>query len=132
MLAEYSNRSSYLLSIGRPAARIAIYYPTTSGWLGDFEANRSALAIARALLERQRDFDFIDEDALRSGVEVVSGALRNQWPTLQHGYRAVGIGGLLRGARQTQGDGNFRGQDSLSRTRSYNVRGQNLSPSGKM
>ena len=78
LLAEYSNRASYLLAIGRPTAGIALYYPTTSGWLGDFEADRSALAIARGLLEHQRDFDFIDEDGLRTGVEVVSRALRNR------------------------------------------------------
>ena len=78
MLAEYSNRASYLLSIGRPTARIALYYPTTSGWLGDFEADRAGLALARGLLERQRDFDFIDEDGLSNGVEVASGALRNR------------------------------------------------------
>jgi len=86
MLAEYSNRASYLLSVGRPAAEIAVYYPTTSGWLGDFEADRSALAIARGLLERQRDFDFIDEDALRTGTTLDSGALRNR--SGQY-YRAV-------------------------------------------
>jgi hypothetical protein len=78
LLAEYSNRASYLLSLGRPTASIAVYYPTTSGWLGDFEADRSALAIARALLESQQDFDFVDEDALRSGLTVDAGALRNR------------------------------------------------------
>ena len=86
LLAEYSNRASYLLSIGRPTASIAVYYPTTSGWLGDFEADRSALAIARTLLESQRDFDFVDEQALRSGLTVDSGALRNR---SGQRYRAV-------------------------------------------
>ncbi|MCC6585857.1 MAG: hypothetical protein IT168_03985 [Bryobacterales bacterium] len=77
-LATYSNRISYILSVGRPAAEIALYYPTTSGWMGDFEANKSALAIARELLETQRDFDFIDEDGLRVLTTVRDGALWNQ------------------------------------------------------
>jgi len=86
LLAEYSNRASYLLTAGRPAAGIALYYPTTSGWLGDFEANRATLELARALLEHQRDFDFIDDNGLRSGVEAQPGRLRNR---SGQPYRAV-------------------------------------------
>lgn len=85
-LAKYSNRLSYLLSLGRPAAEIAIYYPTTSGWLGDFEADRSSLSIARALLERQRDFDFVDEQALQSVLTIRDGAL---WNSSGQPYRAL-------------------------------------------
>ena len=64
--AEYINRASYILSQGIPAAKIALYYPTTSMWLGDDDSNASVLAITKSLLENQRDFDFVDEYALCS------------------------------------------------------------------
>ena len=85
-LAAYANRTSYLLSMGRPSAAIALYYPTTSAWLGDFESERSALSIARELLEAQRDFDFIDEDGLTRFTQVRAGAL---WNRSGQAYRAV-------------------------------------------
>ncbi len=85
-LAEYGNRLSYLLSMGRPTAQVALYYPTTSGWMGDFEAERSALEIARRLLEQQRDFDFVDEEGLTGLTEVRGYALENR---SEQRYRAV-------------------------------------------
>lgn len=63
-LAEYTNRAGYVLSQGRPAAKIGLYFPTMSMWLGDFESNESVMAIADALLQNQRDFDFVDEQGL--------------------------------------------------------------------
>lgn len=63
-LADYTNRASYLLSQGKPTARIGIYVPTYSFWLGDEEANTSFLDITHKLLEMQRDFDYIDEQAI--------------------------------------------------------------------
>jgi hypothetical protein len=85
-LAEYANRLSYLLSVGRPAADIAVYYPTTSGWMQDFEPDKSALSIAAALMQRQRDFDFIDEDTLRHPAGLRDGALFNH---SGQGYRTI-------------------------------------------
>jgi hypothetical protein len=85
-LAGYANRLSYLLAVGRPAAQIAIYYPTTSGWWGDFDANKYGLDLARQLLERQRDFDFIDDDTLAAVVKTRAGALVN---LSGQSYRAV-------------------------------------------
>lgn len=85
-LFAYANRLSYLLSVGEPAAAIAIYYPTTSGWLGDFSANAATLELARELLEHQRDFDFVDEEALQSGLRLESATLVNQ---SGQRYRAV-------------------------------------------
>ena len=76
-LANYVNRLSYVLSVGRPAASIAIYYPTTSGWMQDFKPNEAVLRIARELLESQRDFDFLDDDTLAQVVKVDRGALVN-------------------------------------------------------
>jgi hypothetical protein len=63
-VAGYTARASYLLSLGRPAARVAVYVPTSSMWLGDAESDSSLLSVSRQLLEAQRDFDFVDEQAL--------------------------------------------------------------------
>jgi hypothetical protein len=76
-LANYVNRLSYVLSVGHPAASIAIYYPTTSGWMRDFKPNETGLRIGRELLESQRDFDFLDDDTLATVVKVDGGALVN-------------------------------------------------------
>ncbi len=71
------NRISCLLAQGRPAAKIGLYYPTTSMWLGDNDANTSTLAIAQKLLEAQRDFDFVDEQALASVMTLQGGKFVN-------------------------------------------------------
>jgi hypothetical protein len=63
-VADYTARASYLLSLGRPAARVAVYIPTSSMWLGDVESDSSLLSVSRQLLEAQRDFDFVDEQSL--------------------------------------------------------------------
>jgi hypothetical protein len=64
LLTAYTNRASYVLAQGRPTAQIAVYFPTTSLWLGHNESEKSAFDIAQQLLESQHDFDFIDEYSL--------------------------------------------------------------------
>ncbi|MBN1997780.1 beta-galactosidase [candidate division KSB1 bacterium] len=76
-VAKYVHRSAYLLSQGRPAARIAVYHPTTSMWLGDEKADDHVLQIMQQLLEHQRDFDFIDEKALCSSLVLENGTFKN-------------------------------------------------------
>jgi hypothetical protein len=76
-VAHYINRASYLLSQGKPAARIGIYFPTMSMWYGDNESNTSVLDIARQLTENQRDFDFVDEQALTSMLALENRTLKN-------------------------------------------------------
>jgi len=76
-VAEYINRATYLLSQGRPAASIGLYFPSMSMWFGDNGSNDSMLEIARLLTENQRDFDFIDEQALTSILKLENGALKN-------------------------------------------------------
>jgi hypothetical protein len=76
-VAAYVNCAAYLLSLGRPAAQIALYFPTSSIWLDDAAANERVWEIARALLEHQRDFDFVDEQALSSLLVLEDGALTN-------------------------------------------------------
>jgi hypothetical protein len=86
LLFAYANRMSYLLSQGEPTAAIAVYYPTTSGWLGDFSANAAMLDTVQRLLEQQRDFDFVDEDSFRSRLSREAAALVNR---SGQRYRAV-------------------------------------------
>jgi len=76
-LAAYVYRAAYLLSLGRPAAQIALYFPTSSMWLGDEAADASAWEIAQMLLEQQRDFDFVDEQALASLLKLEGDTLLN-------------------------------------------------------
>jgi hypothetical protein len=76
-LVEYANRACYLLAMGRPAAKIALYHPTTSMWLSDDDSNTSVLDIARRLSQQQRDFDFVDEQALSSLLALKDGRLTN-------------------------------------------------------
>jgi hypothetical protein len=76
-LAEYTNRSSFLLSSGKPAALIALYMPTESMWLGYDNSNTSVLKIARQLLEKQLDFDFVDEQGIGSVFSLGKGNFKN-------------------------------------------------------
>jgi hypothetical protein len=76
-VAKYVHRCSYLLSQGRPAAQIGLYMPTTSLWMGDNAADESNLAIAQKLLAQQRDFDWIDEQALSSLLKLEGSELKN-------------------------------------------------------
>jgi len=86
MLAWYTNRASYLLAIGRPAAQVALYHPANSMWLGDEAADRSTTKLGKQLLERQIDFDYFDEQSLSSVAALENGAFRNLSGQL---YRAV-------------------------------------------
>jgi hypothetical protein len=85
-LFAYANRMSYLLSMGVPTAAIAVYYPTTSAWLGDLAADKAGLAVAQQLLENHRDFDFVDDDSLHAVLKVQAGTLVN---LSGQSYRAV-------------------------------------------
>lgn len=74
---NYSNRASYLLSNGIPAASVALYHPTSNLWLGDTAANRSTLEIAQALSEHQVDYDFADDQGLSSVFTIGKAGFRN-------------------------------------------------------
>jgi hypothetical protein len=86
MLAWYTNRAGYLMSIGRPAAQVALYHPANSMWLGDEEADRSTTKLSKQLLEHQIDFDYIDEQALSSEALLENGGFINLSGQV---YRAV-------------------------------------------
>lgn len=81
-VAKYSNRASYLLSNGIPAAQVALYHPTGNMWLGDEGANLSTLSVAKELSEKQVDYDFVDDQGLstiftlhKNGFKNLSGQL---------------------------------------------------------
>jgi len=76
-VAQYINRATYLLSQGRPSAQIGLYFPTSSIWYGDTESNKSVLDISRQLMEKQIDFDFVDDQALSSILSLDNGTLLN-------------------------------------------------------
>jgi hypothetical protein len=89
-LAAYVNRACYLLGEGRPAAQIGLYIPSSSFWFGDRDLDASVnthlLDIAHQLMQNQRDFDFVDEQALSSVLQLQGNQLVN---LSGQGYRAI-------------------------------------------
>jgi hypothetical protein len=86
MLAWYADRAGYLTAIGRPAAQVALYFPSSSLWMGDDEANRSTTKLGWQLLEHQVDWDYFDDQSLTSVAMLEGGAFKNLSGQL---YRAI-------------------------------------------
>ena len=63
-LMQYLQRLTYVMSMGRPAAQVALYIPSSSMWLGDSASDTAFVSSERMLAERQIDFDIINQDAL--------------------------------------------------------------------
>lgn len=63
-LMKYTQRLSYLMSMGRPAADVALLLPAESLWMGDKQADDTFVSTERLLSEHQIDFDIVDEDAI--------------------------------------------------------------------
>ena len=76
-MSGYVNRASYLLATGRPAARVALYHPTDSMWMGDKESDDVVVKLTTELMEHQIDFDHIDLDALVTDCTLADGGLKN-------------------------------------------------------
>jgi len=76
-LTYYVRRVSYLLSMGRPAAEIALLLPAESLWMGDAKADNTFVSTERVLSERQLDFDIVDEDAIASLLNMENGAFES-------------------------------------------------------
>ena len=72
-LLGYVRRMSYLLSMGRPAATVALYLPSSAMWLGDEAADTAFVATERMLSERQIDFDVVSGDALAEDLKAGRG-----------------------------------------------------------
>lgn len=73
-LLEYVRRMSYLLSMGRPTARVALYLPSSAMWMGDEAADRQFVSTERVLSERQINFDIVSEDALAHDLKAGKGS----------------------------------------------------------
>jgi len=74
----YVTRAGYLLTIGRPAAQVAMYHPDDSLWFGDAEADRVQVRLTTELMERQIDFDAVNQDGLLDDCTLDGGGLRNR------------------------------------------------------
>jgi hypothetical protein len=61
-LLAYVRRMSYLMSMGRPDANVALLLPSSSMWLGNGGSDEQFVSTERLLSEHQIDFDIVDED----------------------------------------------------------------------
>jgi len=85
-LLEYVQRMSYLMSMGRPSASVALYLPSSSMWMGDAAADTAFVSTERMLSERQIDFDIVNDDALAKDLIAGRGTLET---ASGNNYRAV-------------------------------------------
>ena len=74
-LMEYSRRLSYVMSMGRPDASVALYIPSSSMWMNDRDSDTQFVATEQMLSERQIDFDIINQDALATELKAGPGSL---------------------------------------------------------
>ena len=85
-LASYVRRMSYLMSMGRPDASMALYLPSSSMWMGSANSDEQFVSTERLLSEHQIDFDIVDEDALAGELRALPGAFEtlsgNQYRTV--------------------------------------------------
>lgn len=77
-LNEYTNRATYLMSQGKPGARIAMYYPTPTLWMGNNQVHEDIVALGQQLLKRQRDFDYVGDDAFTEALTIGPGYMENK------------------------------------------------------
>jgi len=92
-LMDYVHRLSYVMSMGRPAAQVALYIPSSSMWLDDSAADTAFVATERLLAERQIDFDIVNISALAEDLKSGPGYLEtmsgNQYRTVVIPYADV-------------------------------------------
>jgi len=74
-LLTYVRRMSYLMSMGRPDATVALYLSSSSMWLGNEVSDTAFVSTERLLSEHQIDFDIVDEDALGHDLKALPGSL---------------------------------------------------------
>jgi len=85
-LMPYVARLSYLMSMGRPTATVALYLPSSSLWMNDRTADTQFVSTERLLSEHQIDFDIVSEDALSKDLVLGKGTFEtmsgNQYHTV--------------------------------------------------
>lgn len=72
----YVSRLSYLLSVGQPDVRVAVYYPVRDIWARWKTADAAAESLDRlaaGLQDAHCDFDFVDDDALDGAGSTLDG-----------------------------------------------------------
>ena len=74
-LMDYIRRLTYVMAMGRPAAEVALYLPSSSLWLGDSASDVAFVSTERMLSERQIDFDIVNDDALATDLKAGPGSL---------------------------------------------------------
>jgi hypothetical protein len=82
----YVTRAGYLLTVGRPAAQVALIHPDDSMWMSDEESNRVTVGLTTELMEHQVDFDATDPDGILYACTLEGGTLKNLSGQV---YRAV-------------------------------------------
>jgi hypothetical protein len=87
-LMDHIRRLSYVMSMGRPAASVALYIPSSSMWLGDSASDTAFVSAERMLSERQIDFDIINLDALATDLKYDG---RGRFETMSGNYYRVVI-----------------------------------------
>jgi hypothetical protein len=80
-LMDYIRRLSYVMSMGRPAASVALYLPSSSLWLGDAASDVAFVSSERMLSERQIDLDALATD-LRAGPGTLETLSGNRYRTI--------------------------------------------------
>jgi hypothetical protein len=85
-LLTYVRRMSYLMSVGRPDATVALFLPSSSMWLGNDASDIAFVSTERLLSEHQIDFDIVDEEALGHDLKALHGSFEtlsgNQYRTV--------------------------------------------------
>jgi hypothetical protein len=85
-LMEYVRRLSYVMSMGRPAATVALYIPSSSMWQHDSASDTAFVSSERMLAERQIDFDIINQDALAEELKAGLGPTAGSLETMSGNY----------------------------------------------
>lgn len=74
-LARYTQRLTYLMSMGRPDAQIALLQSRGALFMADEAADHMFVSAQRMLSEQQVDYDLIDEDAVAETLKAGRGTL---------------------------------------------------------
>lgn len=87
----YCARASYLLGLGTPEIKAALYYPIRDVWAGSpgmlKMVGQSLERVASTLFRNRCDFDFIDDDTLESDATTVeNGLLKASQMAYSHVY----------------------------------------------
>jgi hypothetical protein len=76
-LTAYTGRLSYLMSMGRPAAQVAVLAPRSTLYLNNEEADVMFVSTERLLSEHQIDFDVVDDDAVATAMKAGKGTFES-------------------------------------------------------